>query len=253
MKIKFNSISNVISLIVSIVSLIIAYKSLDMSRDVFKYKSEEDMLSKENVLLNLPYNKIVPRDILKCITVGTSIEFAKSILGQPEVIGTGVYEYFEPRSWEDKSQYTSYSYFFKNVDIKILTRNDKTISAVVVQRGNEDYPIDIPQIPRISVGKVTVGDMLNLCGGAKDAEVISLGRGDITYVAQCYFGREGQYYWYSFGYFNAEGFSFETDKFEHKNFENKKVDFFTISPSPRFASSILEKSISDYTVGMGNE
>lgn len=237
----FNNMLAIASIIVSFVSLIIAYCT-------FKYKSEEEMLAKENILLDLPSNKTLPPNILHSIRIGSSVEFVRNILGVPEITNNNTLEYFDAEDLKKPTPYMVYSYFFKNADLKIISEDNITISAIVIQRGSENYSIDIPNMKNVSLGRVTVGRMLDICGGKPEREVGWLGRGDITYAAQCKFGRDGQYLWYSFGYFDPEGYDPETGEFEHKNFENKKVQFFTVSSSPRFASSVLEKSLHEIIV-----
>lgn len=242
------------SLVVAIFSFIIAHDTLLISQQIYRYKSHDDYVSIANVLTPKPSEKLVPRNILDYIYIGSSVEYAKTILGPPlKVHYTKDNLYFNKSEWNNAlkaengsgQQYKVLVYAFKNVLMKIATDDGEVISAIAIGRGDEDNPIDIPTLKDVSLGKTTIRKILSLCGDRLAAEDVY----HEFYFAQCFWGREGHFYFYSFGYDNPVGYHPETGEFDGKHANGQKVDCITISDTPNIALRISKKYMENLKVG----
>ena len=217
-----------VELIISLVSLCVSILALLISRETFMYKSYEDKISQTELILPKQSNKIVPQETLRFIKIGSSLGSVQNILGLPFKTYRGSGGYFA----DEVSMSKVYLYSFKNVDIKIETTDGESVDVITVERGSEEYPVKLPPFEEMALGVTSIGDMRKMCSFEK-AEIFSSSK-EVLFISECYFGNPGNYLYYSYGFYPANGERFINGKLLNNdgtemNMDNQLVEFFSIA------------------------
>jgi len=226
--------------IISIIAIIIACYAAYFARQSFLHKSYDEKLAKNNILIPADSGKNIPSDILYHLNVNSSLDSAKTILGNPFRMFTNGYSLFN----NDSFNTNALLYTFKNCDILIESDDGKVLHMIAVQTSFGECDIEIPPLGVI-LGKARIGDLSKVCGFDK-AEYFRSSK-DAYFAMEGYFGNFGYYRYYTFGCYCTNAKKFEDGKlldFEEADMkvEDMLIDFIAISDSENRGHNIDYRS-----------
>ncbi len=192
---------------------------------VDKYKNPENKTIEQK--LERVSKEILPKNILEHIQLGTSLEYVKQLLSNPNSVDDSISSAY---NFNKEIKTTVWNYTFSNAALTLEADNGKTISVITLQA--YDGIFELPVVGNMD--DLTMGQIFEESNKSEKDLFLLTSMRDGYILLETYFGRMGEYKTYTFGSINI----MVDEKIENKIYDrggnlisirDDQIDFISIS------------------------